>query len=167
MRRHGRGSLSPTSLLIGPVLATALLYSDAQGQEAGCKNGFCWEVYSPKGGETLIKIIKWPKSTHRNIRWGCEAGGCQVEGVPPAPLVLLPANGAAQTSSAIKQALEADAVCFDTREHWLPGPRTPDHKHGHLTPHLVVEPTSRVIPHYGRQVFDNGLNRRGHSRWDA
>jgi hypothetical protein len=80
MRRHGRGSLSPTSLLIGPVLATALLYSDAQGQEAGCKNGFCWEVYSPKGGETLIKIIKWPKSTHRNIRWECEAGGCQVEG---------------------------------------------------------------------------------------
>jgi len=57
-------------------------------------------------------------------------------------------------SAAIRQALEAGAVCFDTREHWLPGSRAPDHKHGHLTPHIVVEPTSRVIRHYGRQVFD-------------
>ena len=57
-------------------------------------------------------------------------------------------------SAATRQALEAGAVCFDTREHWLPGSRAPDHKHGHLTPHIVVEPTSRVIRHYGRQVFD-------------
>src|SRR5262245_17796079 len=33
-----------------------------------------------KGGDTLPKITKWPKSTHRNIRWDCEAGGCQIEG---------------------------------------------------------------------------------------
>src|SRR5262249_31849455 len=57
-------------------------------------------------------------------------------------------------SAAIRQALEAGAVCFDTREHWLAGSRALDHKHGHLTPHIVVEPTSRVIRHYGRQVFD-------------
>jgi hypothetical protein len=67
-------------------------------------------------------------------------------------------------SSAIRQALEAGAVCFDARENWLPGSRAPDHKHGHLTPHVVVEPTwGRVIPHYGQQVFDNRLNRRGHA----
>src|SRR5215831_8441824 len=54
----------------------------AQAQGAGCKNSFCWEVYPPgvPGGDTLIKITKWPRSTHRNIRWDCEAGGCQVEG---------------------------------------------------------------------------------------
>jgi len=64
---------------------SSFLYADAQAQEErGCKDGFCWEVHPPsfKGGDTLVKITKWPwpRSTHRNIRWDCEAGGCQVEG---------------------------------------------------------------------------------------
>jgi len=69
-----------------PFLAAAVstfLCADAQAQEErGCKDGFCWEVYPPsfKGGDTLVKITKWPRSTHRNIRWDCAAGGCQVEG---------------------------------------------------------------------------------------
>ena len=80
MRRGWRGSLGPTSLLIGPVLAAALLCSHAQTQETDCKDAFCWEVYSPTPGERVIKITQWPRSTHRNIRWECQAGGCQVEG---------------------------------------------------------------------------------------
>jgi hypothetical protein len=63
-----------------PMLAC----SGARAQEhGGCKDGFCWEVYPPSfNGETLVKITKWPwrKSTHRNIIWDCESGGCQLEG---------------------------------------------------------------------------------------
>ena len=75
-------STRQTFVAITLLLAVASLCSDARAQETACKNGFCWEVYTPalKGGDTLIKITKWPKSTHRNIRWDCESGGCQVEG---------------------------------------------------------------------------------------
>ena len=66
------------------ALLTAVLIAGAGAQEQGCKNGFCCDVYSPAagGGETMVKITKWPwrKSTHRNIRWDCQSGGCQVEG---------------------------------------------------------------------------------------
>jgi len=72
-----------TSFLVAAVVS--FLHADAQAQEERrCKDGFCWEVHPPsfKGGDTLVKITKWPwpRSTHRNIRWDCEAGGCQVEG---------------------------------------------------------------------------------------
>jgi hypothetical protein len=69
-------------ILISALAAATLFCHDVEAQEVGCKNGFCWEVYPPrfKGGDTLLKITKWPKSTHRNIRWDCEAGGCQIEG---------------------------------------------------------------------------------------
>jgi hypothetical protein len=59
--------------------------------------------------------------------------------------------------------MKSGAVCFDTREDWLPGLRALDHNHGHLTPHLAVVPTSSVIAQCGRQVFDDVLNRRGYS----
>jgi hypothetical protein len=62
------------------LVAATLFCSDAQSQEGGRKNGFCWEVYPARQGDTLVKITKWPRSTHRNIRWDCQAGGCQVEG---------------------------------------------------------------------------------------
>jgi hypothetical protein len=75
-------STRQTFVAIILLVAAASLCSDARAQETGCKDGFCWEVYTParKGGDTLIKITKWPRSTHRNIRWECESGGCQVEG---------------------------------------------------------------------------------------
>jgi len=75
-------STRQTFVAITLLLAVASLCSGARAQETACKNGFCWEVYTPalKGGDTLIKITKWPRSTHRNIRWDCESGGCQVEG---------------------------------------------------------------------------------------
>ena len=69
-------------ILISALAAATLFCHDVKAQEVGCKDDFCWEVYPPrfKGGDTLLKITKWPKSTHRNIRWDCEAGGCQIEG---------------------------------------------------------------------------------------
>src|SRR6266536_446799 len=80
MRRNGpeRAFLFPAASFF--LVAAALLCSDAQSQEGGGKNGFCWEVYPAREGDTLVKITKWPRSTHRNIRWDCQAGGCQVEG---------------------------------------------------------------------------------------
>src|ERR1700755_1714798 len=79
----GTVSLATATAFVAAMLTT-FLCTGAQAQEQGCKDGFCWEVYSPSvsGGETMVKITKWPwrKSTHRNIRWDCQSGGCQLEG---------------------------------------------------------------------------------------
>ena len=76
--------LALAAAFVAAMLNDFLCAGAAQAQEQGCKDGFCWEVYSPSvgGGETMVKITKWPwrRSTHRNIRWDCESGGCQVEG---------------------------------------------------------------------------------------
>jgi len=82
MRRNRRDGTFIFPVAVSFFAAVALLCPDAQAQEAGCKNGFCWEVHPPgvRGGDTLIKITEWPRSSHRNIRWDCEAGGCQIEG---------------------------------------------------------------------------------------
>src|ERR1700694_862929 len=81
-RRQNGTSVLPvvTSFLVAAV--SSFLCSDARAQERGCKDGFCWEVHPPsfKGGDTMVQITKWPRSTHRNIRWNCESGGCQVQG---------------------------------------------------------------------------------------
>src|SRR5436309_15025309 len=81
-RRNSRDGTFIFPVAIFLLAAVALLCPDAHAQEAGCRNAFCWEVHPPslKGGDTLVKITKWPRSTHRNIRWDCESGGCQVEG---------------------------------------------------------------------------------------
>ena len=82
MKNRGKGPFI-VSVLAACFAATLSSFLCAEGQaqeEQGCKDGFCWGVYAVKGGDKLVKITKWPRSTHRNMRWDCQAGGCQVAG---------------------------------------------------------------------------------------